>query len=339
MKIAFFEIEPWECKECMNLNAEHEIALLEQELDTVNAVQHADAEIISTFIHSRLSADVLKKFNNLKMIATRSTGYDHIDIGYCDAHDITVCNVPAYGENTVAEHVFGLLLTISHNITEAVNRTRRGDFSLKGLKGFDLSGKTLGVVGTGNIGERVIEIARGFGMDVLAYDVKENKQLSFRLDFRYVNMDELLSASDIITLHVPENDATRNLVSSEEFEKMKDGVILINTARGTIVDTRALLRALTEGKVAAAGLDVLPEEPVIREEAEIARKIFQKKHNLEDLLSGHVLLRMKNVYITPHSAFFTREAIQRILDTTIANIVAFINGNPRNVVGGVPSHV
>jgi D-lactate dehydrogenase len=339
MKIVFFEIEPWECRECMNLNAEHEIALLEQELDTVNAVQHADAEIISTFIHSRLSADVLKKFNNLKMIATRSTGYDHIDIEHCNANDIVVCNVPAYGENTVAEHVFGLLLTISHNITRAVNRTRRGDFSLKGLKGFDLRGKTLGVIGTGNIGQCVIEIARGFGMDVLAYDVKEKKELAFRLDFRYVNMDELLSTSDIITLHVPENNATHHLISGEEFDKMKDGVILINTARGSIVDTQAFLHALTEGKVAAAGLDVLSEEPVIREEAEIARRIFQKKYNLEDLLTDHVLLRMRNVYITPHSAFFTREAIQRILDTTIENIMAFRNGNPQNVVGAVPSHV
>jgi D-lactate dehydrogenase len=339
MKIAFYEIEPWECKECMDMNAEYEIALLEQELDTSSAVQHADAEIISTFIHSRLRADVLKKFNNLKMIATRSTGYDHIDIEYCNANDIVVCNVPAYGEHTVAEHVFGLLLTISHNITEAINRTRRGDFSLKGLKGFDLQNKTLGVVGTGNIGQCVIEIARGFGMDVLAYDVKENRNLAFRLDFRYVNMDELLSTSDIITLHIPENNATHHLISGDEFKKMKDGVILINTARGSIVDTQALLHALTEGKVATAGLDVLSEEPVIREEAEIARRIFQKKHNLEDLLTDHVLLRMRNVYITPHSAFFTREAIQRILDTTIENIVAFRNDNPKNVVGAIPSHV
>jgi D-lactate dehydrogenase len=339
MKIAFFEVEPWECKKCMDMNAEHEIVLLEKEIDINNVGQHADAEIISTFINSKLSAGVLEKFNNLKMIATRSTGYDHIDIEYCNANDIVVSNVPSYGENTVAEHVFGLLLTISHNIMNAVNRVRRGDFSLQGLKGFDLRGKTLGVVGTGNIGQCVIETARGFRMEVLAYDVEENKQLADKLKFRYVDMEQLLADSDIITLHVPENDATYHLISDEEFSKMKDGVIVINTARGNIIDNRALLYALTEGKVASAGLDVLPEEPIIKEEAEIARTIFQKKHNLESLLTDHILLRLNNVYITPHSAFFTKEAVQRIVDTTIENIVNFINSSPQNIVTAVPSHV
>lgn len=245
-----------------------------------------------------------------------------------------VCNVPFYGECTVAEHVFGLLLTISHNLTKAINRTRRGDFTMQGLRGFDLLGKTIGIVGTGRIGQCVIRIAKGFGMDILAYDVNPQEDFAFTMGFRYVDLNKLLSRSDIITLHVPAIKETYHLISHKEFAVMKKGVVLINTARGCIIDTHALLNALAEGKVAAVGLDVLPEEPVIREEAELLRSVFQKKHNLEEILAGHVLLRLRNVYITPHSAFNTKEAIQRILDTTVENITAFALGRPQNIVRG-----
>jgi D-lactate dehydrogenase len=169
-------------------------------------------------------------------------------------------------------------------------------------------------------------------MKVIAYDVHPDKDIAKGLQFRYVSMDELLSRSDIITIHVPENKHTRNMISDEQLGKMKDGVVLINTARGAIVNISALIRHLASGKVLAAGLDVLPEEPAIREEAELMRSVFHKEYNLETLLSDHILLRMNNVYITPHSAFYTQEALDRIVNTTVDNISSFLKGNPKNVV-------
>ncbi|MDX1566225.1 MAG: NAD(P)-dependent oxidoreductase, partial [Longimicrobiales bacterium] len=174
----------------------------------------------------------------------------------------------------------------------------------------------------------------GFRMDVLAFDVDPKPGLAEDLEFRYVSLDELLERSDVVSLHVPLNQHTRHMIGEEEFARMKDGVILINTARGDVVDVDALVRALHEGKVAAAGLDVLPMEPVIREEAELLRSIFHEQHDLETLLMDHILLRLRNVINTPHSAFNTKEAVQRILDTTVENIQAFLDGRPQNVVLG-----
>lgn len=332
MKITVFEVEDWERQAFENLQGEHQTEFVEGPLTRENAESYADSEAVSPFIYSDLSADVLKRMGRLKLIVTRSTGFDHIDLEYCGANNITVCNVPAYGDNTVAEHVFALLLTISHKMIAAVDRTRRADFSLKGLQGFDLLGKTLGVIGTGNIGRCVIEIAKGFRMNVLAADVRPDEDLASRLGFRYVEMDQLLASSDIITLHVPSNEKTRNLISDKEFAKMKEGVVLINTARGDILDIKALARAIGEGKVAAAGLDVLPEEGAIREEAELLRSVYDKKHDLETMLLNHILLRLRNVIITPHSAFNTREAVERILTTTVDNIRSFSAGKAQNVI-------
>jgi D-lactate dehydrogenase len=232
----------------------------------------------------------------------------------------------------VAEHVFGLLLTLSHHLVEAIDRTRRGDFSLQGLTGFDLRGKTLAVIGTGDIGACVIQIARGFGMNIVAYDTNPQGELAAKYGFRYVSLDDLLSTADIISLHIPANKKTHHFISRKEFAKMKKGVILINTARGSVVDIQALVRAISEGIVGAAGLDVLPEEPVIREEAELLRSATREEYDKTALLAGHILLRLRNVVITPHSAFNTREAIQRILDTTMENIMAFTRGQPQNIV-------
>jgi D-lactate dehydrogenase len=332
MKIIVFEVEDWERRAFENLQGEHLTKYVAGPLTPQNVEAYSDAEAVSPFIYSDLSADVLRHLGRLKLIATRSTGFDHIDLDYCDANDITVCNVPVYGDNTVAEHVFALLLAISRKMIAAVDRTRKGDFSLKGLQGFDLFGKTLGVIGTGSIGRCVIEIARGFRMKVLASDVMPDEGLASRLGFRYVEMEELLSSSDIITLHVPSNENTRNLISSDEFAVMKEGVVLINTARGDVLDIKALARAIGEGKVAAAGLDVLPEEGGIREEAELLRSVYDRKHDLETMLLNHILLRLRNVIITPHSAFNTREAVERILSTTVGNIAAFTQDKPENVI-------
>ncbi len=332
MRISVFEVEPWEKEYFRKLVPEHDVRFSPDGLTRDNAGSFAGTEVLSTFIYSQMGRAVLEQLPDLKLIATRSTGYDHIDLDYCREKGVKVCNVPSYGENTVAEHVFGLILTISHNLNEAINRTRRGDFSLQGLRGFDLQGKTLGVVGTGHIGAFVIRMARGFDMRVAAYDVKPDKKLAEQLGFRYVAFDELLGSADVISLHVPANKHTVNLISDKEFDKMKKGAVLINTARGPIIDINALIRALAEGKVAAVGLDVLPEEPTIREEAELLRSVYRKSHNMETLLADHVLLRLRNVFITPHSAFNTREAVGRILETTLDNIQSFIQDSPRNIV-------
>jgi D-lactate dehydrogenase len=334
MKIAVFEVEDWERDAFRSLQEEHEVVFLNEPLNAANAGGYADADVVSTFIYSNLNRMVLEQFEHLELIATRSTGYDHIDGDYCREHGIIVSNVPTYGDTTVAEHVFGLLLAISHNLVTAVDRTRRGDFSLQGLQGFDVRGKVLGVVGTGSIGLCVTEIARGFGMEVVAYDIRHNDEAARELGFRYVELDELLAVSDVITLHVPYNPKTHHLISDDAFAKMKDGVVLINTSRGRIVDMRALVRAIGDRKVSAAGLDVLPEEPTIREEAELLRSVFREEHDLQAILADHILLRLRNVIITPHSAFFTREAVQRILKTTVENIVGFAGSQPQNVVIG-----
>lgn len=300
MKIVIFELEPW--------------------------------EVVSTFIYSSLDKSVLERFPHLRLVATRSAGYDHIDLEYCAANEVRVANVPSYGEQTVAEHVFALLLALSHQLVEAVDRTRRGDFSLKGLQGFDLAGKTMGIVGTGHIGRCTARIARGFDMEVVAFDVEPDEEAAREIGFRYRGFEELLRGSDVISLHVPANEGTRHMIGAEQFEAMQDGTVLINTARGSVVDVRALIQALSSGKVAAAGLDVLPEEPLIREEAELLRSAFSREHDLETLLAGHILLRLRNVLITPHSAFNTREAVQRILGVTQENIQSFLAGAPTNLV-------
>lgn len=337
MKINVYEAEKWEEEAFSGIAANHEIRFYHDPLQADGAGKKEDCQILSTFIYSDLGGETLEKFPRLKLITTRSTGFDHIDLPYCKERGITVCNVPTYGENTVAEHVFALLLNISHRLCEASDRTRKGDFSSKGLQGFDIRGKTLGVIGTGNIGRWVIQIAKGFEMKVLAFDVKPNGELEDRLSFQYKAMKEVLSRSDIITLHVPANKKTHHLLSTDEFAIMKEGAVLINTARGSIVDVLAMARALAEGKLAAAGLDVLPEEPLVQEEAELLRSFYEKKYDLERLLSGHILLGLRNVIITPHNAFNTREAVQRILDTTAENMEAFIRGNPQNMVAGAQS--
>lgn len=332
MKIVIFEVEEWERPYFDHFAQGHEVLFEHQPLDEDTIAKYADAEVVSSFVFSDLGRPILEQMPRLQFVATRSTGFDHIDIAYCKERGIQVSNVPTYGENTVAEHVFALLLAISHKIPEAVNRTRQGDFSQTGLQGFDLRGRTLGVIGTGNIGLKTIRIAKGFDMNVLAYDLSPDDAAAKECGFFYTSLTDLLSQSDIISLHVPGNKETHHMISDKEFAAMKDGAVLINTARGNVVDVKALLHALADGKVSAAGLDVLPEEPTIREEAELLRSFFTRKHNLENLLADHILLHMKNVIITPHSAFNTKEAVQRILKTTVENIDGYFSGNPPNLV-------
>ena len=234
-----------------------------------------------------------------------------------------MCNVPTYGENTVAEHTFALILAISRKIVEGVNNTRRGDFRLNGLRGFDLKGKTIGLIGCGNIGKHVARIAKGFEMNIIIYDIKKDKKLAKKIGFRYVNLDNLLKKSDIISLHVPENKYTHHLINKKNLKLCKKNVVLINTSRGGIIDTSALLNALKNKTVKYAGLDVLEGECLLREEKELLNSEFSKTCDLKIAFEDNVLLKNPNVYITPHNAFNSKEALQRILDATIENIQGF----------------
>lgn len=336
MKIVVFEAEDRERVAFDRLAAAHRVSFVAGPLKADNAAALGGTEVVSTFIYSDLSRAVLQKLPNLKLIATRSTGYDHIDIGFCKENGIAVANVPTYGENTVAEHVFALLLSLAHRLPEAVERARSGRFSPQGLEGFDLAGKTIGVVGTGHIGRHVIRIAKGFAMQVVAFDVNPDAALARELGFRYLPFDGLLAVADVISLHAPSTKETHHLLSTRAFEKMKDKAVIINTARGSLIDAHALIMALRSGKVAGAGLDVLPDEPLIREEAELVCSLFSGQHDLRDVVADHILLHMPNVIVTPHSAFNTREAVMRIVEMTVANIGAFASGSPQNIVGARP---
>lgn len=329
--VACFELDAWEEPHLRRRLGEIDVRASSAELTEGTADLARDAAAVSVFIRSRPDRAVLAKLPALRFIATRSTGYDHIDLEACRERGVVVSNVPTYGENTVAEHTFGLILSLSRKIHHAYTRTSHGDFSLDGLRGFDLKGRTLGVVGTGHIGLHVIRIARGFEMELLAHDVLEQPLLAEVLGFTYVPLDTLLERSDIVSLHVPYMPKTHHLLDRERLGRMKGGSLLINTARGAVVDTDALIWALDEGIVAGAGLDVLEGEELIAEEHLLLRRGVAPEQ-LQAAIRGHVLLRRENVVITPHIPFNSEEAILRILDTTAENVRAFISGEPRNTV-------
>lgn len=332
MKIVIFENEPWMGTGWYSLQQDHEVKPVAELLTTANIDEYADADIISLDI-SVLDKELLERFKNLKMIAARCTGVDLIDRDYCRRRGITICNVPAYAENSVAEHVFALLLCLNRHILASISRTRKCDFSWEGIQSIELYGKTLAVIGTGAIGRRVSQIAKGFGMQVVTYDVMPDQDWADANGITYISLDDALQAADIITLHIPSTPETYHLISDDQFKRMKEKAVIINTARGDLVDTGALLRALHSGKIAAAGLDVLPQEYAIRDEQERLDTLVNQKNDSPTLLANLLLLQHPNVIVTPHSAFFSKEAVQRLMEVTLANIEAFIDGNPRNVVG------
>jgi D-lactate dehydrogenase len=292
----------------------------------------ADVEIVSPFVHSDIGASVIESLPYLKMISTRSTGFDRINVPSAEARAIPVCNVPAYGENTVAEHTFALILCLSRNIHKAYVRTIAGNFSLDGLQGFDLKGKTLGVVGVGHIGEFVMQMAKGFGMNLLAYDIAPDPTKAERLGFSYTSLEDLLGRSDVVTLHAPATPENRHLIGEHNIAQFKRGALLINTARGDLVDTRALLSALDQGILRGAGLDVLEGEEIFSEEDQLVQNPTASADSLKQALSNLSLLHRPDLIITPHIAFDSVEAVERILDTTIGNIYAFRSGKPQNQV-------
>lgn len=330
-QVVFFETEGWQQDRLRAALPDFDCQFVDRPLDERTATIAAEAEIISIFIRSRLSTDVLSGLRAVRYVATRSTGFDHIDMPSCQGRGIIVSNVPHYGENTVAEHTFSLILALSRRLAVVARRTMHGDYSLRGLMGFDLRGKTLGVIGAGNIGLHVIRIGRGFGMEVLAFDARPQQLLAEVLGFTYAPLDEILAAADVVTLHVPYMPATHHLLSRERLSLLKPGALVVNTGRGALIDTEALLEALDSGRVGGAGLDVLEGEEQLMEEPQMFH-LPGTEEQLRKVLTGHVLATRENVILTPHMAWYSREAMERILDTTAANILAYGHGAPENVV-------
>ncbi len=326
IRTAFFEITPKEKKYLKKkFGKNFELKFFEETLNEENCGLAAKADVISPFIYSQINSKVLSTSKNLKLIATRSTGFNHIDIKKAKETGISVCNVPYYGENTVAEHTFALILALSRNLHKAYVRTTRNDFTLEGLRGFDLRNKTLGVIGAGSIGVHVIKIAKGFGMKVLAYDPKPNHIITELLDFKYVPLLKLLETSDIITLHTPYNQNTHHMINMNNINSVKKGALFINTARSGIIQPEALYYAVEKGIFGGAGLDVFEGEELIKEENQMLTKNVSVEH-LEALLKRNILLKRENVIITPHMAFDSVEAVERIMDTTVENIINFFEG-------------
>lgn len=338
MKIAYFEADQDEEKLVREALPDHDVVVFREELSEKYMPEEAkDTEIVSIFVDTKITKNVLDQLPNLKMIATRSTGFDHIDMEECAKKKITVTNVPTYGEHTVAEHAFALVLALSRKIFQSYERTERRRFNREGLMGFDLFGKTLGVVGTGNIGRNAVRLGLGFGMKVIAHDVHPNpafaKASAGLGDFRYIDsLDGLLSSSDVITLHIPLLPGTRHLINKENIRGVKRGAILVNTARGGIVDTEALLWALGEGILLGAGLDVMEEEGDMFDDLAVWSKGIPAGKDIQTLLRNHILIARDDVIITPHNAFNSREAVRMIFNTTVNNIHAWVAGQPQNVV-------
>lgn len=323
MKISFFEITEEEKGVIEKGIAGHELNFFNEKLN-INTVDKAkDSDIVSVFVNSEVKKEVIDSTPNLKHISTRSTGFDHIDTEYAKTKGISSSNVPAYGSVTVAEFAFALLLDVSRKISRANSKLRNGvNYDISDLRGFDLFGKTIGVIGTGKIGKNVVRIAKGFGMNVIAYDAYPDMEFANINGFYYGSLKEVLGKSDIVTLHTPYNKDTHHLINMENIKFFKKGSYLINTARGEILDTKALIWGLENGVIAGAGLDVLEEE----------RKLKEKVNDSELLHEDIELINHPLVTVTPHIAFSSNEAEAEILRVTIENINKSIEGVKSNIV-------
>jgi len=336
MKIVFFGLNSEEQTIFSNSFSGADVSFIDGKLDENSMAQARDAEIVCIFIDSILNKVVLDALPNLKFVATRSTGFNHIDFEYAKTKGITISCVPAYGSHTVAEFTFGLILNLSRNIIKANNYIRESsDFNFSPMmEGFDLAGKTLGIIGTGKIGKNVAKIAKGFEMNVVAYDLYPDLVFAEENSVEYKSLEEVVAQSDILTLHTPYTKENHHLINKDNISIMKKGVYVVNTARGELIDTDALVWGLKEKIIAGVGLDVLEGEKELKEEIEILSSSSRstKTEEYKTLLENHLLMEMPNVIVTPHTAFYTREAVAEIIKITTENIKGFIAGLPVNVV-------
>ncbi len=333
MKVALFDVDQNETGIYKQLlSTKGVVDCFNESLNEDSIKLASNAEVVSVFVTSKISAKMFSDLPKLKYIVCRSTGYDNIDIESAKKHGIVVCNVPNYGEHTVAEYAFALLLTVTRRIQESSKQVSQGQIDHTKLVGTDLASSTLGVVGAGRIGQRVIKIARGFEMNVVAYDPYPKPEVAKTLGFEYLELDDLFAKADVVTLHVPGGKNNEKLINKNSLSKFKDGAILINTARGDLVDNLALIEALQSGQLAGAGLDVLDGEAMIDIDHETA---LLQKPTIKDLkLSAEldILEKMPNVIISPHNAYNTRQALQRIRQSTVETIIGFESSKVQNQV-------
>lgn len=320
MKIAFFSTHLYEKDifETVAKKHSHTIDFFSESLTRENSSLAKGYTCVCAFVNDTLDESVLENIfcNGTKLIALRSAGYDHIDLKKAVELGLVVVRVPDYSPNAIAEHAVGLILALNRKLHLSYNRARISNFSIEGLMGFDLSGKTVGVIGLGRIGAVFARILKGFGCQILAYDISEKPALTEFVEYK--SLDYLLKNSDIISLHLSLNEKTRHILDDEAFKKMKRGVMIINTGRGALIDTEALIKRIKEGIVGSAGLDVY----------EFEKKVFFQDRSLEvlrdDLLSR--LLSFPNVIVTSHHAFLTKEAVSNIASITMQNISDFEAG-------------
>jgi D-lactate dehydrogenase len=336
VKLAFFDVDETEQAVLSRAFAEEKtfkLSFYQKSLDTHNAPIAKYVDGIEIFIQSRITKDVLDLLPEVKVIDTMSSGFDHIDLETCQVRNITVCNVPSYGDNTVAEYAFSLIMALARKLKPTIEQTARGFFSRTGLMGIDLKGKTLGVIGTGNIGVHMARFGWAFGMKVIAYDVKPNEEIIDRYDVMFVRLEELLQQADIMSLHIPYNASTHHLINAERLRLFKPTALLVNTSRGQVVDTNAVAVALREGRVGGVALDTFEGEEVWIEE-EFLKRDDLAAITLREAMQSFAIMRSERAIITPHNAFNTKEALERILLTSAENIIAYFNGHPQNVITG-----
>ncbi|MFP4634288.1 MAG: 2-hydroxyacid dehydrogenase [Nitriliruptoraceae bacterium] len=321
MRIAVFSTRPYDQRflTAANQRHEHELSFLEAKLDAKTASLAAGHEVVCPFVNDDLSAPVIAELaeSGVELITLRSAGFNHVDLDAATAHGLTVTRVPAYSPYAVAEHTVALMLAVERRLHRAYNRVRDGNFALEGLLGFDLRSKRVGIIGTGRVGQIVARILRGFGCSLRAYDPYPNDEVR-DYGVRYVDLDTMFAECDVITLHCPLTPETHHLIDQAALDKMRRGVMLINTSRGALIDTRAVVDGLKDGRIGNLALDVYEEEADLFFE-DLSDRVIQ-----DDVFSR--LLTFPNVLITAHQAFFTHEALENIAETTLANVSAYAAG-------------
>ncbi len=329
MKVAFYSSKSYD-KEYftrMNENFGHDLRFFETRLDsqTIQIARGYDA--ICAFVNDKIDAKTLKKMKRrgIRLLVLRNAGFNNVDVEAAENNGITILRVPAYSPEAVAEHALALILTLNRKTHKAYNRVREGNFSLERLVGFNISGKTVGIIGTGAIGKAFIKLLKGFNSTVIAYDPYPSDELQ-KQGIRYTSLEELLSMSDIVSLHCPLTPETKNMINAQTLEHVKQGAMLINTSRGKLIDTEAVIQSLRDKKLGSLGIDVYAEE----------EKLFFKDLS-EMIIDDDVISRLislPNVLITAHQAFLTREALEQIAETTLQNLTDYEQGKikPENKV-------
>lgn len=328
--IVFFETEPWMRAHYTQALYPHTCSFVRQPLSEKNVHKAAKATIIVIFIYSKITPNLLKKMPHLELITTTSTGHNHIH-PQVKKH-ITVCNVPCYGKNSVAEFTFMLMLALSKKLLVSEQQLQKHTISHKKIMGLDLYGKTIGIIGTGNIGMHAVKIAYGFGMRLYAYDRCKNQSLIDTYNVHYTSLTTLLKKSDFISLHMPLTEKTKHLINKETLSYMQPHACIINTSRGELIATKDLHHALLTKQIAGAALDVLEEECMFDTRSATLHKKYPRLCQKRLLTLQKKLLKLPQVLITPHNAYNTQEALLRIVKTTIENITAFVQSKPINKV-------